>query len=195
MPPNAAKEIATLQQLYHTLDELYRGIEHDCAACKDPDCMGYIWLMKQEVEPMYEAGIPLVQLNKGPVFIHSFPQNEDGTLKLSARYPVCSQQCTTSRRCTIHENRPLVCRLYPIGLETTQEGMITWALHRDCLFARNIEKNNQLAVFTHKANAILEHLSPKLLGEILEMYREVDAITHYPFGENNYYPLKEICRV
>ena len=42
------QDIATLPQLYDALDELYRGIEQDCRDCQDPDCMGYVWLLKKE---------------------------------------------------------------------------------------------------------------------------------------------------
>lgn len=183
------RTIETLSQLYDMLDEIYRGIE------QDPDCMGYVWLLKKEAERLYERGVPLVQVNNGPTFIHSFPATNKGQPDLSVRYPSCSQLCTDSRRCSIHKNRPLVCRLYPLGLETKADGTIVWALHRDCLHIRRMEERGMLPDFEHRARNIINNLSPKLLEGIVETYRAVDAITSFPDGENNYSFLQEVRHV
>lgn len=184
--------IETLSQLYDALDELYRGIEQDCRDCRDPDCMGYVWLLKKEAERLYERGIPLVQVNNGPTFIHSFPVTDDGQPDLSVRYPACSQLCTDSRRCSIYQDRPLVCRLYPLGLETKADGTIVWALHRDCLHIRRMEERGSLPAFENRIRNIINNLSPKLLEEIVETYREVDTVSSFPDGENNYSSLQEV---
>jgi len=184
--------IETLAQLYDVLDELYRGIKQDCRDCQDPDCMGCVWVLEKEAERLYERGVPLVQINNGPTFIHSFPATSKGQLDLSVRYPPCSQLCTDSRRCSIYENRPLVCRLYPLGLETKADGTIVWALHRDCLHIRRMEERGTLPNFEHRARNIISNLSPKLLEEIVETYRSVDAISSFPDGENNYSSLQEV---
>jgi len=187
--------IETLPQLYDALDELYRDIEQDCRDCQDPDCMGYVWLLKKEAERLYERGVPLVQVNNGPTFIHSFPTTSKGQLDLSVRYPPCSQLCTNSRRCSIYENRPLVCRLYPLGLETKADGTIVWALHRDCLHIRRMEERGTLPNFEHRVRNIINNLSPELLEEIVKTYRTVDAISSFPEGENNYSSLQEVRHV
>jgi len=178
--------IETLSQLYDALDELYRGIEQDCRDCQDLDCMGYVWLLKKEAERLYERGVSLVQVNNGPTFIHSFPATNKGQPDLSFRYPPCSQLCTDSRRCSIYEDRPLVCRLYPLGLETKADGTIVWALHRDCLHIRRMEERSTLPNFKHRVRNVINNLSPKLLEEVVETYRAVDAISSFPDGENNY---------
>jgi MoaA/NifB/PqqE/SkfB family radical SAM enzyme len=187
--------IETLSQLYDTLDELYRGIEQDCRECQDPDCMGYVWLLKQEAERLYERGVPLVQINNNPTFIHSFPVTNKGQLNLSVRYPLCSQLCTNSRRCSIYEDRPLVCRLYPLGLETNTDGAIVWALHRDCLYIRRMKERGTLPDFERRARNIINNLLPKLFEEITETYRAVDKISSFPDGENNYNILQEVRHV
>jgi len=189
------QDIETLPQLYDALDELYRGIEQDCRDCQDPDCMGYVWLLKKEAEQLYERGVPLVQVNNGPTFIHSFPATSKGQPDLSVRYPPCSQLCTDSRRCSIYEDRPLACRLYPLGLETKADGTIVWALHRDCLHIRRMEERGTLPNFEHRARNVISNLSPKLLEEIVETYRAVDAISSFPDGENNYSSLQEVRHV
>ena len=186
------RTIDTLSQLYDALDELYRGIEQDCRDCQDPDCMGYIWLLKSEAEHLYERRVPLVQVNNGPIFIHSFPMTDKGQPDLSVRYPPCSQLYANSRRCSIYKDRPLVCRLYPLGLETKADGTIVWALHRDCLYIRRMEERGKLLDFEYRVRNLINNLSLKLLKEIVETYREVDAIAFFPEGENNYSSLQEV---
>lgn len=184
--------IETLSQLYDALDELYRGIEQYCRECQDLDCIGYVWLLKKEAKQLYERGIQLVQVNNGPTFIHSFPIIDKGQLDLSVRYPPCSQLCTDSRRCSIYQDRPLVCRLYPLGFETKADGTIVWALHQDCLSVRRMKEYDSLLAFENRVRSVINNLSPKLLEEIVETYYAVHAISFFPDGENNY---KEVCHV
>lgn len=184
--------IETLEQLNAALDQLYQGIERDCRDCQYPDCMGYIWLLKEDVERLYELGVPLVQVNNGPMFIHSFPIVETGQPDLSVRYPSCSQLCDGNRRCNIHRDRPLVCRLYPIGLETQSSGTVIWVLHQDCLHVRNMEVRGMLPDFERRANSIISNISPELMSEIVETYCAVDSISAFPDGENNYSTLQEV---
>jgi len=187
----AKQTIETLAQLYIAFDDLYRDIENDCEECQDPDCMGYIWLLEEEVRRLYERGVTLVKINDGPTFIHSFPTTTDGQPDLSIRSPPCSQLCSANRRCGIHEDRPLVCHIYPIGLETKLCGTIVWALHRDCLHVRRMEERGLLPDFECRARGVINNLSPKLLEEIVEACRAVDAISFFPYGENNYSSLQE----
>lgn len=184
--------ITTSAELYKALDALYRGIERDCFECRDPDCMGYVWLIKSEAERLYERGVPLVQINRGPTFIHSFPLEKDGAPDVSVRYPPCSQLCTDSRRCSIYEDRPLVCRLYPLGLETTEYGKIVWGIHLDCLHIRRMEERGQLPAFEGRVLQLLERISPELIEEIVTTYRAVHEISVFPGGPNNYRVVKEV---
>lgn len=186
------QHIETLAQLYAALDDLFRTIEEDCRECQHVDCKGYIWLLEEEARRLYERGVPLVQVNNGPTFIHSFPVKGSGELNLSIRYPSCSQLCTDSRRCNIHIDRPLVCHLYPLGPETKADGTVVWALHRDCFHVERMEEHGVLPQFERRACSIINSLSPRLLREIVETYRAVDAISAFPDGENNYFVVKEI---
>ncbi|MFH1235335.1 MAG: radical SAM protein [Parcubacteria group bacterium] len=189
------QNIESLAQLYEVLDGIYRSIEHDCRDCHDPDCMGYTWLLKEEAKRLYERGVPLVQVNNGPTFIHSFPTTAHGEPDLSVRYPLCSQLCTNGRRCSLYQERPLACRLYPLGLETKADGTIVWALHRDCLHIRRLEEYGLLPDFERRILNIVNNLSPQLLREIVETYRAVDAISSFPDGGNNFSSLQEVRHV
>ncbi|HBB38119.1 MAG TPA: hypothetical protein DEP63_00170 [Candidatus Magasanikbacteria bacterium] len=184
--------IDTLSKLYDVLGELYQDIGQDCRDCRDPDCLGYVWLLKKEADRLYEQGVALVQVNDGPTFIHSFPMTSEGRPDLSTRYPPCSQLCTDSRRCRIYQDRPLACRLYPLGPETKADGTVVWALHLDCLHVERMEKRGMLPQFERRALSILNSLSPQLLGEIAETYREVDALCAFPDGENKYRSLQPV---
>lgn len=186
------QRIETLSQLYAVLDDLFQNIESDCRECQHADCKGYIWLLKEEARRLYERGVPLVRVNGGPTFIHSFPEKTNGELNLSVRYPSCSQLCTDSRRCSIHIDRPLVCHLYPLGPETTADGTIVWALHQDCLHVERMEARGTLPQFEHRVRSILDSLSPRLLGEIVETYRAVDAVSAFPDGDNRYLVIQEL---
>lgn len=184
--------IETLAQLYKAFDRFYQGIEQDCQKCHDPDCMGYIWLLKKEADRLYERGVSLVQVNNGPTFIHSFPETLQGQPDLSVRYPLCSQLCRDSRKCGIHKDRPLVCHLWPIGLEMKKDGTIVWALHRDCLHTRRLEESGLISNFNCRALNIINNISPQLLEEIIETCRAVEEISSFSEGENSYSIIKEV---
>jgi len=192
MPP---LEISTLPELEAALDELYQGIERDCWECKDPDCMGFVWLLKQEMEKLYELGVPLLEVNDEITFIHSFPLTAEGKPNFAARYPPCSQLCADSRRCNIYKDRPLACHLYPLGFETKADGTIVWAVHLDCLYIRRMEERGLTPDFESRALSIINSITPQLLEEIVATYRAVDAISCFPYGENSYSTLQEVYRV
>ena len=187
--PLNPQKIKTLSQLYKALDGLYKGIDEYCSSCNDPDCMGYVWLLKQEAKTLYEHGVSMIQTDNGSTFIHSFPENKLGELDLAVRYPPCPH--VDNRRCNIHQSRPLNCRLYPIGLEV-KDGKIIWAIHLDCLYTRKLEEHGLLIDFKFRAKNVINNLSSELLKEIVETYQKVYAITFFPYGENNYQFLQEV---
>lgn len=187
--------IESLEILKNELDILFYGIERDCAVCEYPDCMGYTWLLKEEVGELRELGVPLVQINSGPIFIHSFPTTQDGKIDVTVRYPTCSQLCSKSRSCKIHSKRPMVCHLYPIGLETKLCGTIVWALHSDCLYVSRLKDNQLFADFEKKSLQLLSTISPSLKEKIVNTYLEVDSICTFPDGQNLFTTLAEVYHV
>lgn len=192
---NLVSKIKTLKQFYNELDALYKDIEAKCLECNDPDCVGYIWLLKQEADQLYEQGVPLMEINNESVFIHSFPMMSTGEINVSVKYPLCSQICSDKRQCSIYKSRPLVCRLYPIGLETTKGGKIVWVLHSDCFYIRNLEMRSLLSDFEYRVLLIINQISPQLMTKIIKTYCAVDAISVFPNGENNYSILREVYHV
>lgn len=189
--PPQRPQLATLAQLQSAVDALYPDIVADCRECQDPDCMGYIWLLEQEAERLEKRGIPLVQINDGPTFLHSFPIGEDGVPDLTARYPSCHYLCSDGS-CGIHADRPFLCHLYPLGLETLEDGTVAWVIHRDCQHVRRLYKQAELADLANRARSVIDSIAPDLLSEILLAYRAVDELTSYPDGGNDYFVIKEV---
>ena len=183
-------QIQTIQELYGELDAFYPDIRQFCADCHDPDCMGYTWVLPEEADRLIESNIPIVQINDGANFIHSFMIAEDGSINVEARYPVCRYAQDPCRKCGIYKQRPMVCRLWPIGLET-HEGKVVLALHLDCLFVRYLQEHDLIPRFKRSVLNLMTRLSPELKEEIVSTYFAVDAITKFPDGENRYIILQE----
>jgi MoaA/NifB/PqqE/SkfB family radical SAM enzyme/Fe-S-cluster containining protein len=184
------KPIKTLKELYKELDDCYNGIHKHCLECHENDCMGYIWLLKSEARRLYRNGIPTVEINDGPTFIHSFPTNGEGEIDVTIRYPRCGQIDCSNRECLIRNKRPLVCRLYPVGLETLETGEVCWVTHLDCLFVKKMIKEGTIADFEKMMLSIIERISQPILNEIVETYKMVDEISSFPNGSNNFKLLK-----
>jgi Fe-S-cluster containining protein len=152
--------------------------------------MGYIWVLPEESDTLVESGVPIVQINDGPNFIHSFSTAEDGNINVEARYPVCKYAEAPCRRCGIYKKRPMVCRLWPIGLET-HDGKVVLGLHLDCLFVRYLQEHGLVPGFKRRALNLMTRLSPDLKEAIASTYFAVDAIAKFPNGENRYLILQE----
>lgn len=170
-----------LRKLYSELSFLYRDIRSVCAECKDHDCEGYVWLLKDEASSLYDLNVSIVEINDGTFFIHSF-EEVNGSLSIDKPKPPC--ELRRNGFCSIYDLRPLVCRMYPVGLVTVDSEVLL-ALHKDCKFSRDINSEAKV-VFIAQAVEILKRASPDLLKEVLTSYREVDAISAFPEGPNTY---------
>ena len=182
------QRIETLRQLYDELDGLYPEMRQFCGQCEDPDCMGYTWLLPEEAQNLVDNDIPIVEINDGVYFIHSFLPKEDGTMDVEAPYPVCRLVQNPNRRCSIYDQRPMVCRLWPVGFET-QNGEVVIALHLDCLFVKYLQTHDEVARLSARCLDLMARLSPELKETIISTYRSVDAIAKFPDGENRYLSL------
>ncbi|KKR52903.1 MAG: hypothetical protein UT91_C0037G0007 [Parcubacteria group bacterium GW2011_GWA2_40_23] len=182
-----------LGKLYLGLDGFWQdfNIAAACANCQDPDCVGYVWLLKEEADSLYELGVPIIEINDGPCFIHSFPQALGGGIDFSYRYPPCNQLCQGTRRCSIYENRPLVCRLYPLALEMQPNGMVMWVLHQDCEFVRRQKRLGLLTDFEEVARRVLSRIPQVVLTKLVITYRAVYDISLFPDGPNQTKIIKE----
>lgn len=170
-----------LHKLYLELNFLYRDIRSVCVACQDHDCEGYVWLLKEEASALYDLNIPIVEINESTFFIHSF-EEVDGVISIEKPKPPC--RLRQNGLCSIYDSRPLVCRIYPVGLVTVSDEIML-VLHKDCKFSRDI-KDEAKTVFIAQAIEILKKTPNDLLDEIMDTYRKVDAISAFPEGPNTF---------
>lgn len=170
--------IDALEGLYLAFDYLFLDIERDCKQCEYDDCRGYVWLLRQEAERLIEEGVEVLEVNKHLFFINCFSVQK-GKICVEEFKPVCP--LLKAGRCTIHSQRPLVCRMYPLSFSIS-DGTLQIVLSLDCLYSRHKMEN---PVFKDRSLAILRQISHRLLGEIIGTYEMVLAISKFPRGQNN----------
>lgn len=171
-----------LQWLYEQLDKLYRGIfDSVCVTCADHDCEGYVWLLPEEADTLFEAGVSVVEINSGVQFIHSFPE-EDGRIVVDRPKPPCVLR--EEKRCSVYDIRPLVCRMYPVGF-VTHEGIVSLVLHEDCAFTRSQDEEAKTQ-FVQKVSSIFQNLPEELTARILQCYQDVNELSVLPDEPNTY---------
>lgn len=169
---------SALNLLSGRLDALWDGISTSCATCVDPDCMGYLWLLDEDATSIMRAGHAVVRVNPpdGPRFIDSYARDGQGSLTVQARSPTCPF-LDSARRCSIHDYRPLVCRLYPLSLETLPDGSVAWLLHTNCNHIRRIVRSAGLDDLIREIRSTLDSIPPVLKSEIKRVYLQVNAVT------------------
>lgn len=171
--------IETLGQLYKELDSLFGDISKICKQCKEEDCHGYLWLMPKEVGPLYEKDIEIMEINKDVCFINPF-SGENVTINVEAFKPQCP--CYQDRKCSIYNDRPLVCRMYPLNF-IKKGATVYLVLHLDCLYSKNVAGDSD---FINRAIKLFSSLSPQLKEEIKETFEKVEDLSIYPNGPNNF---------
>lgn len=176
-----------LRKLYSDLDFLYKDIRSTCVGCQDHDCEGYVWLLKEEASALYDLNVPIVEINENTFFIHSFEET-NGSLRVDKLRPPC--RLREGGLCSIYTSRPLVCRIYPVG-PITVNGDVLIALHKDCKFSRNLQRQDKLSFFD-KVSEILRQTHNDLLNEIMDTYGRVDAISAFPEGPNTFEVIKPL---
>jgi Fe-S-cluster containining protein len=162
-------------------DHLYRDIGSVCADCKDHDCEGYVWLIAEEAEMLYNRNIPIVEINEGIYFIHSF-QKIDGRIAVDIPKPPCSLR--KNKLCTIYQMRPLVCRMYPVGL-TNHNSKLLLVMHHDCQFSRELSGENKISFFKAVAN-VFQSIPREVIEDIIATYLKIDELSSFPDGQNSY---------
>ena len=176
--------IKTLAELYAALDELLVGISETCSGCRDEDCKGYMWLLPQEVDPLLETSVSLLEINRRINFINPFL--EDQLINVEQIKPVCPH--CHSRLCTIRQLRPLVCRLYPLNF-ANENGNLCFVLHLDCQFALQHQDDD---LFKQRAIDLIGAIDASLFDVIVETFLLVDGITKFPDGPNRYLKIAAI---
>ena len=105
-----------LAEAYKLIDRLFPDISKACKNC-NTCCKTYGWLLKQEAEEFSEKGYPAVEINKNLYCFDSFIRDEKDK-RIFDQIPRCSFY--RKGKCSIYNERPLDCRLYPIKVKFRQ---------------------------------------------------------------------------
>jgi len=189
------KQIKTLDKLYKEFDILLKDINSYCKNCNYKDCMGFIWLLEEEKQRCDKSNITTININDEVDFLYFLKDYEDKDINkldfTKIKYPKCEHRCKDTGKCLIHKLRPLVCHMYPIGLETYNDTDL-WVLHDECEFTQHLIKDNKLELFIMKLNSIINNIDEDLYKEIVNKYKEVDKISLFLNGINSYIIIKEV---
>lgn len=189
------KSINSLEELYNEFDNLLKNIGNYCKKCSCKDCMGFIWLLEQEKKVCDNNNITTININENIDFLYFLKDYENKKISeldfKNIKYPKCEHRCKNTGLCKIHELRPLVCHMYPIGLESLN-GVDFWVLHDECEFTQYLLKNNKLDMFILELKNIIDNINDKLYDEIIRKYRDVDQISLFLNGINSYIIVKEV---
>lgn len=107
-----------------SLCELYRhaaAVSSELVTCRGcTKCCesGLVYVREEEAESLRALGVPIVELD-GVLFIES---RADGSCPMLDRERKC---------CSIYEDRPLCCRLFPIDI-LKLNGKMSWAVSSQC---------------------------------------------------------------
>lgn len=188
--------INNLEDLYNEFDLLLINVFDSCKRCTYKDCMGFIWLLKEEKKLYDQKGITTININENVDFLYflkeyeSIPLDELDFKKI--KYPKCEHRCEKTGNCLIHNLRPLVCHMYPLGIETSENGIDMWVLHDECEFTQRLLRENKLGMFLNNFYNIINRISSDLYNEIINEYKKVDNLSLFLNGINSYIILKEV---
>lgn len=101
-----------LKKIYKLTDQIFPNINNFCKDC-NTCCKTYGWLLKKEADEFSKKGYPVVKINN-IYCMDSFKRNKNTEIILD-KIPRCVYY--KNKRCLIHKEKPLDCRLYPIKIQ------------------------------------------------------------------------------
>lgn len=175
------------------VSQVWPNISSSCAECSHHDCMGYIMISPSESLELLQAGINQVRINgaNGPVFLDNYPRDKSGNVVVGVTKPACPYR-DKSGKCTVHGKKPLICDIYPLGLEMVGTD-VYWAIYLDCEYIESITKSNKLNELANSLCSIIDdNLSLEEKIEIIDTYRKSYELASWPDGANNVMLIKEV---
>jgi len=187
--------ISSLDEFKRAVDHVWSDIAPSCAVCTDPDCLGYVWLVEEEEEALLDVGVRTVQVNgeSGPLFLDSYTRDGQGRLVVNQRGPRCPWRGADGR-CMVHAARPLVCHMYPLGIERDGRGSYEWGLHTDCHYVRS-RSAAQLEKLLADLRQVLDHTAEPLMDVIVTAFLKSDSVAADETPLNRYLPVAPVTRV
>jgi Fe-S-cluster containining protein len=168
-------------------------IGESCRTCKLPDCMGYISIQPSEQTQVLKAGVRLMRVNGpgGPSFIDNYPRDGQGRAVVGVSKPKCPYR-DRDGRCTVHANKPLVCSMYPLGIEMVGEA-VYWAIYLDCEYVQLVIAEGRFETMLRSLmDAVHTHLTTEEQAEITQTFRQSYALAAWPDGANRTALIEEV---
>jgi Fe-S-cluster containining protein len=162
--------IGCLEELYSELDSLL-DIYETCQEC-ETCCNACIFLLSEEADELVRSGVQVVEINGKLNCIDSFPKNEDGEIVRVRKTPLCGH--SSNNICSIHEKRPLFCRLYPMGFRYGRKYAHV-VLSKNCRYVKKMKKK-QLQARIAEMRQMIDRIDPNLLTHVLSTFHEVAKI-------------------
>lgn len=168
---------------------LLKDCETFCRNCSYPDCLGFIWLLDKEREKMLNNGVDLLTVNNKVSFLNMATSNDLSTI-LDIEKPKCKLRCKNGK-CKIQKSKPLVCKMYPISFYR-DKNVFVWVLNIDCAYSQALIKSSKFESFLLNFYKLINCFSKNFYEELTNKFAEMDDLTSYPNGANNYVILKEV---
>lgn len=168
-------------------------MSESCRTCQMPDCMGSISVQPSERGQMLSAGIKLMRVNgpAGPVFVDNYPRDGQGRAVVGLSKPKCPYR-DAEGRCSVHGNKPLICSIYPLGMEMIGDS-VYWAMYLDCEYIQKIIASGRFETLTKQLMAAaLTNLTASQREELTQTFRDSYALAAWPDGSNRVSIIEEV---
>jgi Fe-S-cluster containining protein len=175
------------------VSQSWPDISSSCSECSYHDCMGYIMISPSESQELLLSGITQVRINgeSGPLFLDNYPRSNAGNVVVGITKPICPYR-DESGKCSVHGLKPLICDMYPLGLEMV-DSRVFWAIYLDCEYVEKIRKSNKLSTLVENLCGVIDdNLTESEKIEIIDTYRKSYELASWPDGANNVMLIKEV---
>jgi len=186
---STTNKLKTLNDIKKYLGKFLIECEEHCINCKYPDCMGYIWLLKQEKDQLLKNGIDVLNINNQINFINFLNNNQEINDVIKCKYPKCLYR-SEDGKCSIQKIKPLACKLYPISLAMVG-ATLCWTLNLDCAYSQYLIKSGNIKVFIYNFYKFINLIDKIIYYDIIKICKEVENVTKNPDGPNKFIILKE----
>jgi Fe-S-cluster containining protein len=160
-----------LKKTYKLTNQIFSNINHFCKDC-NTCCKTYGWLLKEEADEFSKKGYPVVKINNNLYCIDSFARNKNAKLILD-KIPRCVYY--KNRRCLIHQERPLDCRLYPIKIRFNQNKIFI-GLSLGCKYVFSLSKKEKNKIYQNIIN-FFEKSPKSVINEYLDLIYQINSIS------------------
>lgn len=149
-----------LKELYKIAEDISNNLV-SCNGCTECCESGIVYVLPEEVSHLESIGVPLIKID-GINYIKRNP------------YMICSMLDRQHSKCSIYEDRPLCCRIFPLDI-FGRESKLLWGIYNYCpkknvkpIILRNQKPELDLEVISMMADSIEKSLPKKVLNFLFE---------------------------